>query len=234
MADPEEPTEVGWYAYSGGAQNVIFHLRDGGQWSAHFADGTAADCSWGYIEQCLSVWDLVRIDFPGGTDGSPEQHLPSDWDRRHRVVPPITGPLPGVTYRCVRCDREAVGAYPSGECEESTEPGTPLLPERDEWRTEWAVEVTWRDWKKAGAKGPTSLYAQFDTPEQRDQFLAIQRRDRDVAATRVLTRLAAYTPWEGPESPEATSDEEREALLASLYTEITGHVAPSGGESAGG
>jgi hypothetical protein len=43
--------------------------------------------------------------------------MPSDWARRHRVVPPIPGPVSGVTYRCVRCEREAVGAYPSGECE---------------------------------------------------------------------------------------------------------------------
>jgi hypothetical protein len=58
----EAPTESGWYAYSGGRQVMIFHLRDPGQWSAHFDNGTAADCAWGYIEQALGVWDLVRLD----------------------------------------------------------------------------------------------------------------------------------------------------------------------------
>jgi hypothetical protein len=61
----DEPIETGWYAYSGGAQYMIFHLRETGQWSAHFANGTAGDCAWGYIEQALGVWDLVRID-PSG------------------------------------------------------------------------------------------------------------------------------------------------------------------------
>jgi hypothetical protein len=59
--------------------------------------------------------------------------LPEDWDRRHRVVPPLAGPLPGVTYRCVRCDREAVGAFPSGECPGSTSlaPDAEIPPEPD-------------------------------------------------------------------------------------------------------
>lgn len=64
-----EPTEPGWYAYSGGSHNVIFHLRDQSwlpeerprQWSAHFADGSAMDCVWAYIEQALSVWKLERV-----------------------------------------------------------------------------------------------------------------------------------------------------------------------------
>jgi hypothetical protein len=55
------PSEPGWYAYSDGRQSMIFHLRDTGQWSAHFANGTASDCAWGYIEQALSVWDLVPL-----------------------------------------------------------------------------------------------------------------------------------------------------------------------------
>jgi hypothetical protein len=41
---------------------------------------------------------------------------PADWERRHRVYPPDAPPVPGVTYRCVRCDREDVGRYPRGEC----------------------------------------------------------------------------------------------------------------------
>ena len=55
------PTEPGWYAYSGGAQTMIFHLREPGQWSAHVDNGSATDCEWGYIEQALSVWDLVPL-----------------------------------------------------------------------------------------------------------------------------------------------------------------------------
>lgn len=58
----EEPIEVGWYAYSGGAQQMVFHLRETGQWSVHLASGDAADCTWSYIEQALGVWNLVRID----------------------------------------------------------------------------------------------------------------------------------------------------------------------------
>lgn len=57
----EEPIEVGWYAYSGGAQSMIFHLRETGRWSAHFDNGSCANCTWGYIEQGLGTWDLVRL-----------------------------------------------------------------------------------------------------------------------------------------------------------------------------
>jgi len=70
-----EPAEPGWYSYSGGTQVMIFHLRDVSaeyagplashgntrQWSVHLDNGTASDCAWGYIEQALSVWDLVKI-----------------------------------------------------------------------------------------------------------------------------------------------------------------------------
>lgn len=58
-----EPNEPGWYAYTGGAQSMIFHLR-GRQWSAHLDNGSAADCEWGYIHQALGVWNLVKIDLP--------------------------------------------------------------------------------------------------------------------------------------------------------------------------
>ena len=71
----DEPTDPGWYAYSSGAQVMVFHLRKvnpefagdratgGGtrQWSAHFDTGRGADCAWGYIEQALGVWDLVPL-----------------------------------------------------------------------------------------------------------------------------------------------------------------------------
>lgn len=63
----EEPIETGWYAYSGGAQAMIFHLRDTGQWSVHHANGSADNCVWSYIEQALGVWQLVRIDLPPGS-----------------------------------------------------------------------------------------------------------------------------------------------------------------------
>lgn len=56
-----EPVEPGWYAYSGGAQSLVFHLRQDGQWSAHASNGSATDCTWGYVEQALGVWALVRL-----------------------------------------------------------------------------------------------------------------------------------------------------------------------------
>lgn len=66
------PTEPGWYAYDGGRQTMVFHLTpdgsraDGLQWYAHFDNGTADRCEWGYIEQALSVWNLVPL-VPLGT-----------------------------------------------------------------------------------------------------------------------------------------------------------------------
>lgn len=97
---------------------------------------------------------------------------------------------------------------------------TDQLPENarlPEPHVEWAVEVTWRDWKKAGAKGPTSQYGPFDKREAADRFLDQQRRDRDVAATRVFERLAAYTVWDSIEEPEPTSEADRNLRLARYY-----------------
>jgi hypothetical protein len=65
-----EPMLPGWYAYSGGAQLMVFHLRQPQQWTAHFEDGTAHDCEWGYIEQALSVWNLVRLTPPAHPHGN--------------------------------------------------------------------------------------------------------------------------------------------------------------------
>ncbi|WP_300953852.1 hypothetical protein [Nocardioides oceani] len=96
----------------------------------------------------------------------------------------------------------------------------------EEWITEWAVEVTWADWRAAGAKGPTSQYGPFEHESQRDLFLATQRRDRAVAATRVLTRRAAYTAWTPTSAVEETSEAERQRLLAEVYEQITGAVHP--------
>jgi hypothetical protein len=61
------PTVPGWYAYDGGRQTMVFHLSrddrrpDGFQWRAFFDNGTTGECEWGYIEQCLSVWNLVPL-----------------------------------------------------------------------------------------------------------------------------------------------------------------------------
>lgn len=60
----EEPIETGWYAYSGGAQFMLFHLDDQGQWWVHAANGSADQCVWSYIEQALGVWTLDRIPLP--------------------------------------------------------------------------------------------------------------------------------------------------------------------------
>lgn len=109
------------------------------------------------------------------------------------------------------------------------DPAPPTVPE---WGTEWAVEVTWQDWEKAGAKGPTSQYGPFENPEHRDRFLEEQRRDREVAATRVLTRHAAYTPWTGPDAVDPTSAEEREALLIQQYERMGFALPPTGGTDA--
>lgn len=92
-------------------------------------------------------------------------------------------------------------------------------PALGEPQREWAVEVTWVDWKRSGAKGPTSQYGAFKTEAGRYRFLDVQRRDREVAATRVMSRMAAYTQW-GPETePEPTSEEDREARLDRFYKE---------------
>lgn len=57
---PQEPTADGWYAYSGGAQAIIFRLTRG-QWFVVTDSGQMNPCAWGYIEQALSVWDLVPM-----------------------------------------------------------------------------------------------------------------------------------------------------------------------------
>ena len=59
-----EPSEAGWYAYSGGAQTMVFHLGDTGQWHVYVDNGSASECAWGYIEQALGVYDLVPIVLP--------------------------------------------------------------------------------------------------------------------------------------------------------------------------
>ena len=56
----EPPTEPGFYKYSGGNQNMVFLLLDD-QWYTWFSNNIMGPCEWGYIEQALSVWDLVKI-----------------------------------------------------------------------------------------------------------------------------------------------------------------------------
>jgi hypothetical protein len=66
----KEPTEPGWYTYNGGAQHMIFLLTRTMGWSSGEVDlrwwvvfdhGSIAGVDWGYIEQALGVWDLVRL-----------------------------------------------------------------------------------------------------------------------------------------------------------------------------
>lgn len=54
----------GFYRYSGGGQTMMFYLQSSGQWWV-WGDldiANAQKCEWGYIEQALGVWDLVRIE----------------------------------------------------------------------------------------------------------------------------------------------------------------------------
>lgn len=56
------PPERGFYKYSGGNQSMIFLLGPDDEWFVYFdnAEGPLK-CDWGYIEQALSVWELVKI-----------------------------------------------------------------------------------------------------------------------------------------------------------------------------
>lgn len=60
VADISEPTEPGFYKYSGGNQNMIFLLTSG-TWYTVFDNANIHVCKWGYIEQALGVWQLVKI-----------------------------------------------------------------------------------------------------------------------------------------------------------------------------
>ena len=61
-----EPTAPGFYHYSGGRQTMLFLLREPGDWLVIFNNGEMKRCAWGYIEQALGVWTLVRV---SGDDG---------------------------------------------------------------------------------------------------------------------------------------------------------------------
>jgi hypothetical protein len=56
-----EPTEPGFYKYIGNNSPMIF-LRDyQDQWYAIVDNGTIEPCVWGYIEQGMSVYKLVKL-----------------------------------------------------------------------------------------------------------------------------------------------------------------------------
>lgn len=84
---------------------------------------------------------------------------------------------------------------------------------------EHAVEVTWVDPAKAGAKGKTSQYDPFTDPEHLRRFHRDMRSDIAVASTRVLTRVAAYTDWIGGD-PVPIEPGERDRLLQQRYDEV--------------
>lgn len=85
---------------------------------------------------------------------------------------------------------------------------------------EWAVEITWVDPEKSGAKGPTSQYGEFEDQEHLASYLRTCRQDRAIAATRIMRRRAGYTPWEPTEEPQPTSEEERERLYREFMEEV--------------
>lgn len=63
MRDPEiEPTEPGFYKYSGGRNAMLFLLDHSAQWWVVFDSGFMEKCVWEYIEQALAVWDLEKIE----------------------------------------------------------------------------------------------------------------------------------------------------------------------------
>lgn len=64
----EQPTQPGWYQYSGGANVLMFLRTERGQWHAFTDNGESTECTWGYIEQALGVWDLVLVAPLGGTE----------------------------------------------------------------------------------------------------------------------------------------------------------------------
>jgi hypothetical protein len=58
------PTDPGFYQYAGeGLRSgvMLFLLDRQGQWHVWFDNGEANPCAWGYIEQALGVWDLVKV-----------------------------------------------------------------------------------------------------------------------------------------------------------------------------
>jgi hypothetical protein len=56
-----QPRARGFYRYSGGQQIMIFLLATDGYWYTIFDNGDMYRTEWGYIEQALGVYDLVKI-----------------------------------------------------------------------------------------------------------------------------------------------------------------------------
>lgn len=56
------PTKRGFYKYSSGNQVMIFLLDYSGQWWTIFDNAHMSQCEWGYIEQCLGVYDLIPVE----------------------------------------------------------------------------------------------------------------------------------------------------------------------------
>lgn len=86
--------------------------------------------------------------------------------------------------------------------------------------TEFAVEITWVDHVKAGAKGRRGIYGWLEDRTQVDLIREAYRRDRAIEATRVLTRTATYTDPVEHEPLEVITPEIRDAALTRYLGEI--------------
>jgi len=60
-SEPVEPTDPGFYIYSGGRQTMVFLLDLDQTWYVIFDNVILEHCVWDYIAQALSVWDLVPL-----------------------------------------------------------------------------------------------------------------------------------------------------------------------------
>jgi hypothetical protein len=61
----DPPTEPGFYHFDGGAQRMVFLLTapgNGSQWYTMFDNGVTDVCGWDYIQQALSVYNLVKLE----------------------------------------------------------------------------------------------------------------------------------------------------------------------------
>lgn len=60
-AQGQRPTEPGFYMNEGSAQVMVHLLTQSGQWMVVMDTGQIENCEWGYIEQTLLAFPLVRI-----------------------------------------------------------------------------------------------------------------------------------------------------------------------------
>lgn len=104
VSDPvPEPTELGFYRYDGGRQNMIFLLTAvhdpvvfgeyARQWWIIFDNGSMDKCHWGYIEQALSIYKLVKIEPGEPSSGEKAEDVPADLDEVKRAVANVLGYL---------------------------------------------------------------------------------------------------------------------------------------------